>query len=171
MPTGLAPTAFLEALGNAASRWSYPAVSCTSLRVDVSSASTRRVVAEDGINSIVFRTGTWCHNERCGSTSTFPIRAAAMTTTYPPRSKSREVREADVEINAVHFDWGAGANRRTAPLEAVLTHEIGHALGFSDVCGDGSCPDDEATSVMRSGRSDASLNGWDVERLCAAYPR
>lgn len=171
MPTRLARTSFNDALIKAASRWSYPAISCTSLQVVLSSPSGKHVVSEDGVNDIVFRTQTWCHNDRCGNTSTFPLRAAAMTTTYPAWSQPGRVREADVELNAVHFDWVAGSSRPTAPLDAVLTHEIGHVLGFSDVCVDEACPGAEAISVMRSGRTDAALSPWDIERLCAAYPK
>lgn len=171
MPTGLAQSSFNDALRNAAANWSYPAIPCTSLRIAISSPSGRRIVSEDGVNDVVFRTRTWCHNERCGNASTFPLRAAAMTTTYPTRAEPGKVREADVEINAVHFDWGLAPTRLSAPLEAVLTHEIGHVLGFQDVCLDSPCPEVEWTSIMRSGRTEPTLSPRDVERLCAAYPK
>lgn len=92
--------------------------------------------------------------------------------------------EADVELNAVGFDWSLEAKpRRTearpvAPLVPVLVHEIGHQLGFEDACGsrhDGSvhadCSADERQSVMVSGSGRATLSDFDVRRLCSKYPR
>jgi hypothetical protein len=98
------------------------------------------------------------------------MRAAAMTTTYPAQSQPGMVVEADIELNGVNFEW-SGAHRQAAPLAPVLTHEIGHVLGFPDVCRDEPCPDYERTSIMRSGTTRTTLTAWDVERLCAAFPR
>lgn len=171
LPPGLAREVLARGFARATARWSYPAIACTSLRVDLSAPSAVRIVGEDGVNSVVFRTAVWCHNERCGNVSTFPLRAAAMTTTYPESSEPGRIREADVELNAVHFAWGASSGRPQASIEVVLTHEIGHVLGFPDVCRKAPCSESEATSVMRSGTTTMELSPWDIERLCKAFPR
>lgn len=70
------------------------------------------------------------------------------------------------------------STRPVAPLVPVLTREIGHILGFKDTCGtwrgpraDPDCPPDELESVMLSGSNRDQLTGWDVDRLCARFPR
>jgi len=106
-----------------------------------------------------------------------------MTTVYR-EAPSDGVAEADVELNALGFDWSLGAEpRRTearpvVSLVPVLVHEIGHQLGFEDACGsrhDGSvhagCGADELESVMVSGSGRAALSDFDVRRLCSRYPK
>lgn len=173
LPDGVGKDDLVAQLRAAAARWSYPAIPCTFLRVRVENPRPLRIAQEDAVNLVVFRSVAWCHNERCGHGSTFPLAAAAMTTTYPRGATGRRVVEGDIELNAVTFAWG-GANDREkviAPLAAVLTHEIGHVLGFSDTCKDGTCTPAESSSVMRSGNPVAVLNAWDVRRVCDAFPR
>ena len=55
------------------------------------------------------------------------------------------IAEADIEINAVDHRFAAEGALTTAraglhDLEAILTHEIGHALGLAHPCDDGRAP-------------------------------
>lgn len=168
---------FAEALERATRVWSHPRIACTSVQLSVGSEVSTGVVAEDGANTVVFRFERWCQDGRCGRTSTYPPSAAAMTTTYPPRAEPTQVREADIELNAVHFAWfGSTSGQPEAPLDAVLVHEIGHALGFPDRCGahvwtrDAACDPSDEESVMNAASRRTELSELDIARLCAAYP-
>lgn len=183
LPPQITANEFRAALQTAAMRWSYPEVACTRLALQVAAAEPRRQVANDGRNLFVFRKRRWCHNQQCGPTRTFPRLAAAMTTVYRGAATDG-IAEADVELNALGFEWAVGAETRetkgrpVAPLVPVLVHEIGHQLGFEDACGsrhDGSvhadCDDDELESVMVSGSGREELSDFDVVRLCSRFPR
>lgn len=172
LPDGFSATQFRDALTSAAARWSYPAVACTSVVIEVDAAASRRRTERDGRWLFVFRKSRWCHNEQCGPGTTYPRLAAAMTTVYD-ETASAGVAEADVELNASAFEGAA-----SAPLVPVLAHEIGHVLGFQDTCGtrhgagpDPGCPRDELESIMLSGSSREQLTGWDIQRLCSRFPR
>ena len=103
-----------------------------------------------------------------------------MTTVYDETAVAA-VAEADVELNAIAFDWSPALSfentRPVAPLVPMLVHEIGHVLGFKDTCGtrhgprpDPDCPRDELESVMLSGSNREQLTEWDVARLCTRFP-
>ncbi len=129
----------------------------------------RRFVAEDGVNLIIFRAESWCHNERCGGAGTFPLRAAAMTTTFPKGARGVDVREADVEINAVNGAWLARDDPSQPNLGSVLLHEIGHILGFPDL--PPLPPDVPLDTVMRQGSMAEGLTEVDVKAICTRFPR
>jgi hypothetical protein len=170
LPPGVSTGEFESALQAAAAAWGYPEVPCTSLRVLVTKAQRTRLVTEDSVNAVIFRSQRWCHNERCGRDSTFPIRAAAMTTVFPRGAGPGLVREGDIELNGVHFDWQDGAGMKPqAPLQAVLVHEIGHVLGLRDECSGPDCRHDPETAMANVGRTAPGPD--DVRRVCTAFPR
>jgi hypothetical protein len=176
----LSPSAFLprsmrvsevnvrSAIDQMGRAWSYPTVRCTSLQVISGNPVPRRLAAEDGFNLVVFRGETWCHNDRCGKTGTFPLRAAAMTTLFPEGARSADVREGDIEINAVHDAWLEDQSGHPN-LRSVLLHEIGHVLGFPDLepLPAGAALD----TVMREGSVAERLTERDVQATCKRFPR
>jgi hypothetical protein len=156
-----------DSLRAAAAKWSFPTVPCTSLRVEVTRPEHKQRAEQDGKSVVMFRRSRWCHNERCGKASTFAIGAAAMTTVYPKNAGPGSVTEADIELNAVHLAWRDGrVGKPVAPLDAVLLHEIGHAIGLPDTP---SSPDG-TPGVMRPSRA-TELTPADIARVCAAFPR
>ena len=197
LPAGMTATEFIEAVRAAAGRWSFPAVPCTSIKLRVVAEPRRSASREDGTSLVVFRTRRWCHNARCSSGRSFAAWMAAMTTVLPHPKRARgPIREADIELNAVHFDWdpnvhakatpsrpvtdqGGTRSKPTLPLRAVLIHELGHVLGFEDACAGvrahsrprlSGCPKPQRQSVMLASAERPDLTSYDIERLCAAYP-
>jgi hypothetical protein len=185
LPPGWSIDRFREALQRAADAWSFPNVPCaTKLVVGEPQAEWR--ATRDGKNLVAFRGKSWCHNERCGPSSTFPLRAMAMTSTYPSET-SRPPEEADVELNAVSFQLTPGAGgsspaspQWSVPLEPVLVHEIGHVLGLPDVCGAHrrasgrpvitACPAEDRQRVMFAANLNTRPTPADVAELCRLYP-
>ena len=108
----------------------------------------------------------WPHN---------PSALALTTTLFEPSTGI--VREADIELNAEHFEFavldGRSCSATTlADLANTLTHEVGHLLGLAHP----PAVERFATSTMfaRSPPCETrkrSLEDDDVEGLCAIYPR
>jgi len=194
LPEGISVEAFATKLREAANAWSYPQVACTSVELQVTEPEARRLAVQDGTSLVVFRSNTWCHNERCGHDTTFPLRAAAMTTTYSAEA-SHDVPEADIELNGRFYGWppldaraqrdrdleSTGSDRvRTVPLRAVLVHEIGHVLGFDDACPHVGTRDERSTkrcsrdaplSAMNEVARLEAPSAEDIRTLCARFPR
>jgi hypothetical protein len=186
MPPGWSASAFREVIERAASRWSYPNVPC-GVRVIVGEPRPEWRAVQDGTNLVAVRARSWCHNGRCSPTTTYPLRATAMTTTYPEGARGRAVVEGDVEVNGVFFQLvdGQGLTRGETPerpirLESVLAHEIGHVLGLPDVCGESrtpsgrpltsACSPNDRERMMFAAGAHEALTPTDVAALCALYP-
>lgn len=181
LPKGLSLAAWQHAVQRAARVWDSAEVECSARHVVVLPAASVRIARQDGQNVIVFRGQRWCHNARCSAHSTFRRQIAAVTQTYPEGARGLEVVEADVQLNAVIFDWGAAAPGSAVPfssLHAVLVHEIGHMLGLEDECGAsiyhgpiaGNCTLQAKSSVMYAPAGNETLSESDVIQLCQLYP-
>lgn len=186
LPAGWSPDDFRDLVRRAASRWSYPHVPCR-VQVVVGDARPEWRAVQDGTNLIAVRSRSWCHNARCSPTTTYSLRATAMTTTYPEGARGRSVVEGDVEVNGVFFQLTDSRattqpdmRRRPVRLESILLHEIGHVLGLGDVCGDdrtesgrpdtaGCSPEDRARAMFASGQHE-DLTADDVRDLCRIFP-
>ena len=156
---GLMPVAELQAIvRHSVSHWNSELNHCCAIRLDVRQPVSNWLAVEDATNLIALRRQQWCHNERCGNRSTFPLGTLAMTTVYPEGATGTELREADIEVDArqlhavVAVADSPGPNSEllrtssgywvlkrqgdavTVPLEVVLTHELGHVLGLKDAC-------------------------------------
>lgn len=156
----------MQGVQAAARTWSSVPCANVTILVDVTVSSFAR---RDGQSVISTRT-LWCHDERCGGIDTYPERAVAFTDTYD--SVNSSIEEADVELR------GGDANWSKDKLSAVVTHELGHLLGFPDACMSGvrnsvhadvDCPDRE--SVMFAANTRSTLTDRDEQMLCARYPK
>jgi len=83
-----------------------------------------------------------CHNEDDASPLCMEKEVAARTHFYPYYASERPdhglVEEADVELNAVAYDWvidGGGPGK--ANLRRTIHHELGHVLGLDHPCEEG----------------------------------
>lgn len=140
LPVGMPRDEFRTALKIASRAWSGEAVQCTSMQVTV----TERVQplfggTRDGVNSVVFHRKRFRKRGIDRPGYCYDPRIAAMTTLHFDASGSR-IEEADIELNAVKFDFSASqtgetrARRYRVELVQVLLHELGHVLGFGHVC-------------------------------------
>lgn len=168
-PVG-APTLTAEELLSAAqagaAAWAQP---CSPFRFEVAPMSMGFASDADGITSIVVVSSGWAAR---GYAST----QAAITEARYVRFGARWViADADILVNADTFDWATA----DVSLTAVLTHELGHALGLAHPCelggvlGEPECtPELADASIMYplyQPRADA-LRPDDVAGLCALYP-
>ncbi len=145
-PPVLTEDDFFAASTQAAAAWSYPALACTDIRLAMMAETEPSAdVGNDHKNVIVFRKETWCRQPtpvddagipepQCFSSS-----ALAVTSLFK-NSKTGEILDADIELNAVDYSWGdlvgqpALATSTTADFQNALTHELGHVLGLDHNC-------------------------------------
>jgi hypothetical protein len=166
----------------AAAAWSYPKVDCSNVQVEVLPAASLRRADDDGVNLVVFRDQEWCHNGQCGPLSTYPSKAAGMTTTYPLEAMGAAVLGGDIELNRHFFETigrEGGSDAGRAALEAVVVHEIGHVFGLRDVCGGprqgrhslAACSVGERERVMFASAQLREPSAADIAELCQLHPR
>jgi hypothetical protein len=126
--------------------WSYPAIACTSLSLTLAPGLVdSQVVAYDGHNRIVMRTGSWCRDPDT-LTNCHDDNQVALTTVFsrnhPGALDDGQILEADIEINDVDYQWAiipdgpiSGRDYEYLyDLTSALTHETGHFVGLAHVC-------------------------------------
>jgi len=132
-PPGLTQTDTIHGLSVAAEAWGAP--ECTSLSIAASQhLGATPEVMNDGKPQLIVRTDKWCDGMNCHD----PLQLAV--TSVFAKAADGEIVDADIELNAVNFQWtnipDSGVNPKpgAADLANVLTHELGHLLGLSDNC-------------------------------------
>ncbi|TVR04993.1 MAG: hypothetical protein EA398_00700 [Deltaproteobacteria bacterium] len=124
-------------------------------------------------NVVLFREDQW----RAGDSA--PI-IALTSVTYIVRTG--EILDADIEVNAAHFDVGIVENpftsRHIVDLQNALTHEIGHLLGLDHTSPDDRFVGDPDTwqeaamhALTRPGETrKRTLHEDDIAGVCDIYP-
>lgn len=138
----------------------------------------RLPIARDGMSVLRARTGTWCPDRAIDDRDCYSRERAAITHRYPSESSGGEgssfYREADIEINAVHYSWSAQGNSGV-PLRPLLVHELGHVFGLAHSCEGSECRGNARAraSVMYPDPLEnrlASPTNEDCRKLRALYP-
>ncbi|MEM9189766.1 MAG: M57 family metalloprotease [Myxococcota bacterium] len=155
----LSPSEVEDALNRAAANWMvHP---CTDVVfVFEGPPSTPDTIAitdaTDGENEVVFREDEWLDDP------------AAFAITYSKFStRTGEILESDIVVNGVDWSFtGSDARSVEVDLESVLTHELGHVLGFDHT-------DDPESTMYGAGQvgetKKRDLTEDDIHGLCTVY--
>ena len=82
-------------------------------------------------------------------------------------TRTGEIYDADVEINAERFELATHGGDEGADLQSILTHEVGHFLGLAH----STAPDATMQAVYVQGTADwRTLAQDDIDGICAIYP-
>jgi hypothetical protein len=134
----------MSAVTSSADAWSAVVDACTYLDigVDYSTAAAPRANPRDLQNMVLFRTMNWCKLMANGScdTAVYYDPAALALTTVSARMSTGQITDADIEVNAFHFQWGdlvanpPASGAQVHDLQNALTHEMGHLIGLDHTC-------------------------------------
>jgi len=177
------PSDVYSAARAAASAWSYPALSCTSLALTVAPGfADSQAVGYDGHNRIIMRTGVWARDPNDLSTLHDASQVAVTTVTslnHPGALDDGQILDADIEVNEVDYQWAIIPDGPISvhdygnayDLASALTHEMGHFIGLAHTCvmdGDPVRYDEHGAVVPDC----AMLGGDDAAAILAAtmYP-
>jgi hypothetical protein len=172
LPAGISKSDVESALASSLDTWNAPA--CSAQRVAFTGWVPDAPAAKDGTNTIAW-VADWQQRD-------FPVDAPGNTDVqYRGSDNDWRIAEADIYLNAVGFDWvSTNPGKKQTLVEAVLTHELGHALGLLHPCEPGGA--DEAPACEATDASVAettmypfyspeqvSLADDDVAGLCYLY--
>jgi MYXO-CTERM domain-containing protein len=141
------------AVSGAAAAWSQDAGAnaCTYNVINIALSTDPTPVAEyDHKNSLIFRSTSWCAPTDVPPKCSYDPQALALTSLFVSKSGSTagQIKDADVEVNALNFVWTDIAmmpNPNDQDLQNALTHEFGHFIGLDHTCWiAGSLPTDDA---------------------------
>jgi hypothetical protein len=151
-PPNMTADQYWNASQLAAQAWSHGDIPCTSLTISINkNDAATGDVGFDRKNVIVLRQDGWCQQPSSTDPAPqpcYPANAMAVTTLVKNKATG-EIVDADMEINAVNFDWAdlvadpAQADGGTADFQNTLTHELGHVIGLAHNCytpNDGTAP-------------------------------
>jgi MYXO-CTERM domain-containing protein len=142
----------LHAVTAAGNAWSSAGDACTYMNIMVSSDPPPGAGADAGadagppvvtptakldyLNNVIFRPDTWCRPTDAPGTCTYDPAALAITSVFVS-TRTGEIRDGDVEVNAKYFVW-ADVDIDMTPgrqdLQNALTHEFGHLVGLDHTC-------------------------------------
>jgi len=190
------PAAQARAAASASARaWSRQVIDCTGLELALSFAEGPGPrTSNDGEAVIGARTEPWCTASSPAQTCASPSAVAA--TSVFARDRDGVVMDADIQLNTLNFTWSVAdqpaADTEQQDLQAALTHELGHVLGFQHPCWSGvgpratddrgqpvpdcyDAPEEVQRSVMFPSTtpgdvSRRALSPDDRRGLCATYP-
>jgi hypothetical protein len=141
----------IQAIHAAAAAWSKPAVACTDLVLNVTETEEAVAAAAiDNVNRIGFRRDEW-KKQPCDATKDMcaPYASAAIAiTTVTSNTRTGQILDADMEINAVNkkfvdilTDTTPHLGMDLHDLQNTVTHELGHLIGLDHTCWNSLPPD------------------------------
>lgn len=137
--SGVGADEFVQALDDEAQAWNDALRGCAAPKLVVGPPRPNGAARDDGRNVVVLLASSWCPADRRGIEPCYAPSSQATThvrtRTDVSGSGAGEIREADIEVNAVDFRLGAdGEAPGTRSLRAILGHELGHLLGLDHSC-------------------------------------
>jgi hypothetical protein len=171
LPAGVSQEDMEQALATALDAWK--ATACTAVEPYFAGWSADGPASKDGVNTIAW-IADW--GERG-----YPTQSPGYTDIqYHGHDGIWEIADADVYLDAASYDWTLETERDTS-LQAVLTHELGHALGLLHPCeldgaqGTPACSaasaDELATTMYPLySAAQASPEADDLAGICYLYP-
>jgi len=128
------------ALMTSADAWNTPTASCANPRIVVATnGASASDIGYDGTNLVIWRLPGFCDVPSHHQDDVCTARnAAAVTTVFfidkPGSARDGELLEADVELNAVDFNFSDQGVPDRVDLVNTITHEFGHVLGLDHTC-------------------------------------
>ena len=171
LPDGVSQADVELALATALDAWKAP--DCTAIEPYFAGWTPDEPASKDGVNTIAW-IADWAKRG-------YPTQSPGYTDMqYHGHDGRWEIADADVLLDATGYDWTVEPDHDTS-LQAVLTHELGHALGLLHPCelgGTDDAPDcseasaDDLASTMYPLYSvaQASLESDDLSGICYLYP-
>jgi hypothetical protein len=165
------------ALTRSAAVWNDALAGCAAPRLRVVAPRTSDAPARaDGRSQVVVRADSWCPHRYREREDCYDPSQAGITRLYPRivpgAAEDGDLREADIEINAVHSDWFS--ELAASRLEALLAHELGHVLGLAHPLASDSAGRESVMyfDPLEAGRPLVLKPGQsEIDGLCALYPR
>ncbi len=124
---------------DAASTWSAGANACTYLNLVLSvSTDPTPIPAYDHLNTVVFRSTSWCQLAADGTCEADYDTMALAVTSDTANKKTGQIYDSDIEINTLDYVWAdvtadAGLTG-DMDLQNAITHEMGHLIGLDHTC-------------------------------------
>lgn len=171
LPTGVTKVQMEQALASSLDAWNAP--ECSVVDSYFAGWTSEAAAEKDGTNTI-----SWVDD---WTGRGFPTLSPGTTVMqYRGHDDIWEIADADIYLDATSYDWTTGGTKGTS-LQAVLTHELGHALGLLHPCepnGDDGAPDCERASDAEQATTmypfysagQTSLDGDDAAGICYLYP-
>lgn len=146
--TGVTSDELWAAAEFATRAWSHDAIACTSVNLTLAPEMTDEQIAKrDERNRIAMRVGAWCRDpdhptDRTCRDSEIIAVTTLFNVNHPGFSDDGRLLEADIELNAVDWEWATLPDPPTQDqtffnkydLASALTHEMGHFIGLDHTC-------------------------------------
>lgn len=133
----------------------WSTVACTSFRATYAGTSAAPA-GDDGVNVVYFHDDVW----------PAMLTPKGLAQTMLHSNANGELHDADIHVNGVDYKWSLQGSGATPDVRAILTHELGHAIGLAHSTVQGAT----MFATYPGGLGWRSLETDDRDGVCALYP-